>query len=723
MTQSSPNAWTSLWETMVRFDSAKVTPWIALRNTVGIALPLALAVAVGNPAAGTIVATGALNVSFSDGSDPYIRRGGRMLIATVVASTAVVVGATVGQYGAFGIVLAAAWAFFAGMLVALDNSAGDIGLISLVTLVVFSAHQMSPEQAIYSGLLALGGGVLQTSLSIALWPVRRHEPEQRLVGDLYLALSGLAASSVKASESPPATGEISQARKMLSGFGRGRSSQAERYWSLLSQAERIRLSLLMIARLRTRLEREPDTGLYTTLIDKGRELAAEILRQTGSELLAGGSSAINPELMRQFMEVVEKHRESGHTGESAQANALIADVQFQLDGLAGQMRSAMDLAAYSTPIGREVFERHQSQKPWRFRVEGGLAILRANLSLRSAAFRHAIRMAVCVGVAAFVARQLDWQRSYWLPMTVAIILKPDFTTTFSRGLLRLVGTGVGLVLATALFHALPLTPAIEIVLLAGFAFVLRCYGPANYGIFVMAVSALVVLLFALTGVSPGEVVLSRALNTAVGGLLAIGIYALWPTWERTQVSDMLAQVLDAYRAYFRAVREGYVHLDQRRPQELDSTRLAARVARTNLEASLERFRAEPGVNAQRVELLGSMLASSHRFAHAVMALEAGLTRSHPVPARSEFVKFANDIERTLHSLAAALRGSRLSADELPDVRAAHQALVHAGDLLTERYALVNVEADRMTNSLNTFSEQLWQWLQDVSFSSPEASSQ
>ena len=187
--------------------------------------------------------------------------------------------------------------------------------------------------------------------------------------------------------------------------------------------------------------------------------------------------------------------------------------------------------------------------------------------------------------------------------------------------------------------------------------------------------------------------------------------------------ETLAQLLDAYRNYFRAVRDRYVRPDDARSHEVDASRLAGRVARTNLEASVERLRAEPGVDAHWLELLDAMLASSHRFAHAVMALEAGLMRSNPVAPRAEFLAFANNIELTLYSLASALRGSRLHPGELPDLRASHHALIHAGDPLTERYALVNVEADRMTNSLNTFAAQLAEWPgAGVAFSTSETSS-
>ena len=135
-------------------------------------------------------------------------------------------------------------------------------------------------------------------------------------------------------------------------------------------------------------------------------------------------------------------------------------------------------------------------------------------------------------------------------MTVAVVLKPDFTSTFSRGVLRLLGTFAGLILATALFHLLPVSAMTQLLLVGAFTFCLRYWGPANYGIFTLSVSGLVVFLIAATGNSPGDVVAARALNTLAGGLLALVAYALWPTWERTQVSDGFAEMIDASRSVF-----------------------------------------------------------------------------------------------------------------------------------------------------------------------------
>jgi uncharacterized membrane protein YccC len=241
-----------------------------------------------------------------------------------------------------------------------------------------------------------------------------------------------------------------------------------------------------------------------------------------------------------------------------------------------------------------------------------------------------------------------------------------------------------------------------------FLFLMRWAGGANYGVLVTALTALVVFLFALSGLPPGEVMTARALNTVAGGAIALTAYRLWPTWERTRIREALAEVLDAYRHYFQAVRDAYLQPEQ--TADLLRVRQAGRLARTNLEASVARLASEPGVDAAQLTLLETILANSHRYIHATMAMEAGLVRSRPAPARPAFREFANAVDATLYFLSAYLRGSPAESSDLPDLRALHEVLVRSGGAGNERYELVNVEADRMVNSVNSLALEIMQFV-------------
>lgn len=705
----------SVWQRVFQFQKEKIAPWIALRNTLGFALPLAAGIALGSVPAALIASIGALNVSYSDSHDPYLQRARRMLAASVLVGLAVFAGAVCGNHHLLAVPVAGAWALAAGMLVALSTTAADLGIMSLVTLVVFAARPLPPESAALSGLLALGGGLLQTALALAFWPIRRYVPERRALSSLYAELARAAVAPVEVREAPPASAQSVQAQAALASLGGDHSDHSidgERYRMLLSQAERTRLGVFALGRLRVRTAREAPGSAESALLDRYLEVASRVLHSIGEALLAAQPAESARAELEELQSLAEELRARSPEEASAMAG-MLKDARLQMDAVTGQLRSALDLAASATAAGLAAFARQEVRRPWHLRLGGTLATLRANLSLRSAACRHAIRLAACVALGDAVGRGFDLHRSYWLPMTVAIVLKPDFASTFSRGVLRLAGTFAGLIFATALFHLLPAAPAAQVAAIAALMFVLRCWGPANYGIFVTAVTGMIVLLIAMAGVSPKEVIAARGLNTAIGGAIALTAYWLWPTWERTRVQDAMAQMLDAYREYFRAIRESYIQPEASFEDALDRARLAARRARSNLEASFDRLRAEPGTAPQTMAALSGMLASSHRLIHAIMALEAGLHGSHPAPARGAFRRFANDVELTLHSLAGALRGSPLARGDLPDLREDHHALAHSGDPATERYALVNVETDRVTNSLNTLSEEVLGWLESA----------
>jgi uncharacterized membrane protein YccC len=675
---------------------------MALRNAIGVAVPLAVGLLLQNPGGGVLGASGALNVCFSDGTDPYRRRARRMLAAALFVSLAVFAGRLVGRNHVVAITLEAAFAFAAGMLVAVGQTPADIGTITLVTLIVFVASPAPLGKALTSCLLAFGGGLVQTTISLAMWPIRRYGPESRALADLYADLARSTAAGAPATTSPPSSESIQTARTAMAALAGNRSVEAARYHALLGQAERIRLALLTLRRLHTRISRDPAGAADAAALDASLQLASHALASISACLENRGQTEPPPNV---------PDLSALPTPADDALAAMRRDACFQLDALAGQIRSALELASHASPKGLEEFSRAESEQPWTLRVTGSLAALRANLSPNSSAFRHAVRLAVCVAIADTFARSFGWNRSYWAPMTLAIVLKPDFAATYSRGLLRLAGTFTGLGVATALSVLHP-SQAEEAAMIAGFVFLMRWGGPANYGLLVAPLTGLVVFLFSLGGTPPGEVILARAINTVAGGVIALTAYRLWPTWERKRLPEALAGLFDAYREYFQAVRDAYLRPGLEQDPDfmarLSDLRQASRLARSNLEASVARLTAEPGANPVQLTAIEVIEANSHRFIHAAMSLEAGLFRSRAVPARAAFRDLTNGIGATLYFLSAYLRGSSSEPGDLPDLRAAHNVLVHSGDPTVDRYALVNVETDRITNSLNSLTVEILQ---------------
>src|SRR5258708_4048617 len=96
----------ALWQIVTHVDRSKINGWQALRNTIGVVAPLLVGFAIGMPRGGLAVASGALNVSYSDGSDPYARRAKRMLTSTAWCSIAVLLGGLTAHSNTVAVIVA-----------------------------------------------------------------------------------------------------------------------------------------------------------------------------------------------------------------------------------------------------------------------------------------------------------------------------------------------------------------------------------------------------------------------------------------------------------------------------------------------------------------------------------------------------------------------------------------------------------------------------------------
>ncbi|MFL6415639.1 MAG: FUSC family protein [Bryobacteraceae bacterium] len=695
----------ALWGAITRLDKSKINSlWIALRNSLAVALPLGVGIQIGNPSAAVAVATGALNVSYSDGTDAYSQRARRMLIWSLLGGIAVFIGSATGRLHVTAILVAMAWAFMAGMLIAVSTRAGDLGLNTLVVLVVFAARgPTTVGGAVDAALLVLGGGLLQMTFALLLWPVHPYDPEKRAIAaafrDLAAYLGDSAESALAATLATP-TREVQEA---LGALGRDHTAEGERLRVLVDQTDRIRLSSFQLRRLGAQLS-GPEDSLGKD-VDQVFEVAVRLVNCVSDCLLGGERRRDLAGLVSQVNAAVSVLR--SHTDPD---DSLAGDIAAAADVFIGQLRSVARLADNATPEGEEESLQHEAAIPLRLRVGAWIEILRANLSFRSAVFRHALRLSMGVGLADALGHSISWDRSYWIPMTVAVILKPDFTATISRGALRLLGTVTGLMLATLLYHATPGTALTQLLLVGIFTFAVRMYGPANYGIFSICISGLIVFLIAETGIAPAEVVWLRLLNTTAGGLLALLAYTLWPTWERTLVSDAIAEMIDATRLYFQALIQS---LGESRDAAFISTIEAGhawRRARSNAEASVDRTAAEPRTSSEKVDCLNSMLASSHSLANAMAALEAGFLQSPMKTIPPALDRFARDVDFTLYYLSAALRGSAAAHQTLPKLREDHRRLMEARQSLGDAGEFVLLETDRITVTLNTFREQVMRYM-------------
>ena len=332
-------------------------------------------------------------------------------------------------------------------------------------------------------------------------------------------------------------------------------------------------------------------------------------------------------------------------------------------------------------------------------VRNALMTISANLSLQSTAWRHALRLATALAFATAVYRSTGLPRGYWFPMTTLLVLKPEFRETFVTGIARMLGTlaGAGLApLLVAMFgsHQAAVTALLLVFVWSGYAFF-----RANYVVFTICITGYVVLLLYLSGV-PGPVTAKfRALDTILGGALALTVYRLWPTWESSQLREVLAQELEALGRDSDLMLGTYVDPSRWDPESLQQSRAEARLARSNAEASVERALGEPPASARfDPQLALSLLAAFRRYALGALALHAGLD-DRPTHPKPELAPLHDQIVASFRTLATALRSGTPPA-VLPPLRETHSKLqTNTDPALAE-------QTDVLVDSVNTLGSLL-----------------
>ena len=663
-------------DSLIRTKRPDVPLRVVLRNTLAVVLPLAIGMACGHTAIGLGVGAGALDTMFSDQPGPYGQRVRQLLLASLAAGLAALAGFLIGGHLPAMLLASALVGFGGGLLVVFGTDLARVGMTSMILLVVTAASPTSLLPAAAGAALIFSGGLLMTLFSIAAWPLHRYRPERHALATVYRGLASMARQRAQDDADEPAlSGAMTTLQQTLLGRYHARGRAMEAFGVLLELAERIRLELTALS-----------DGSPTSAIPlRYRARIARVLDHV-AEALDEGVAPEAAERALRGLEATERHLEP--------------DPQrgLHIHALTGQLAAAVRNANWAGSRGEQRAEAADLRLPASLRQSSVRAMLRANLTPHSVAFRHAVRSAVCLSLALALSRTLELPHGYWLPMTVAIVLRPDFAATFNFGLLRVVGTVLGLVLTTALLRVIPDQPWAHLALMAALCMAFRYLATAHYGIAVAALTGTVVILLSFEGVDPGVAVMDRVINTALGSGMALLAYVLWPTWERGRARAALADMLDAYADYLRALGR-----PQRRNTHLE-TRTAARTARTNALASLERMRAEPATPASLLDLAQALFANGNRLARTAMSLEALLQHRTSLPEQTEVSAFIDHAATTLHGIAGALREQR-AMSEVPDLLMLQRSLASLLAMAEDPASAEQVArlTDRLADNINTLA--------------------
>lgn len=161
-------------------------------------------------------------------------------------------------------------------------------------------------------------------------------------------------------------------------------------------------------------------------------------------------------------------------------------------------------------------------------AESVVTRLRSALNPQDPFARHAVRLALAILVSTAIS--LVWQtpHSYWIPMTVAWIAKPDQNGTIDKVLGRIAGTIIGLLLVAVAIDVLHLGDVAMLLSVVVGSVLVLSFVWANYALAVTGVTIFVAALFApVFDAAVGSTIWLRVLDTLIAGAITVLASFVW----------------------------------------------------------------------------------------------------------------------------------------------------------------------------------------------------
>jgi len=238
----------------------------------------------------------------------------------------------------------------------------------------------------------------------------------------------------------------------------------------------------------------------------------------------------------------------------------------------------------------------------------GITVLLNQFRWRSPALRYAIRLALAMTVGLGLTLAFPrFAHANWVLLTIALIMRANYSVTSQRRWDRVTGTLIGCALAVTFINTLPAPVLLLFIVLA--VGTSHAYGLVAYRITAVgaSISSLLLLHFVDPLVHPQF--FERIVDTLIGAGLSWAFSYLLPHWERDDLPHTVRGLLAADAGFAEAALR-LKHSSQR--YRLARKKTLEAVAQ--LSGAIRRLADEPNTNRRALASLGELLGANYLLA-------------------------------------------------------------------------------------------------------------
>lgn len=675
-----------------------------LRVTLTIITPALVFAWLGDLETGVNISLGSLLVSISDGPGPVVhKRNGMLFCNVIVFIMALLTGFLNTNLISMGILVLAS-TFFFSMFSVYGQRAGAIGTAALLVMILRMSRLIPGTEVLTHALFTLSGGVWYMLLSMLLYRLTPYRPVQRALGDciyetahyleiksqLYNPLSDLEAEykklidqQVLVSQKQDAVRELLFKNRMIlkepTQYGR---VLVVTFTYLVDMFENIMANWYDYSYLR---EKYKSTGILEEVQQVVLKIAAE-LKNIAEDVHSNDRYVPETDIVKLLEDL------------KSQIDAVpIETSTFTLKKILVNLRNLheqiVELQKYFREdlSGKRKIEKETDFSPFVSHQRISPSLFFNSFTIKSSIFRHSLRVMITCGVGFVIAKLISTgHHSYWILLTIIVMLKPGYSLTKSKNFDRLMGTIGGGIIGVLLVGFIDNTNILFAVLVVCMILTYT-FLRWHYIVAVIFMTPYVLIMFYFLGLGVVDIAGERLADTAIASLLAwLAIKFLLPVWESRNMQGYMAAVIKANIHYLQKL---LLLLDGQKISTIDYklVRKELFVSTANLSAALHRMFSEPRSRQLHRKEIYQFVVLNHVLSSNIASMAANLIET-PQKVSMEIMQRVKRILSTLtESLQEINPEATASLEEQAEISESYVADTDAG--LQQQLAFISRVSD------------------------------
>ncbi len=676
-----------------------------LRITFGVLLPSLVFYNLGLLSVGLTISLGALCISIADNPGPVVhKRNGMLFCILFVFLTALITSLINWNPVLVGLEIVLL-CFFFSMFSVYGNRASSVGTAALI-IMTFTIDEdvVARTGVLMHAFYILSGGIWYMLLSISLSQIRPYRLAQQALGECIREVAAFV--KIKADFYDLATDPDENYKKLV-----------EQQVIVHQHQDNVR-ELLFKSRLM--IKESTNTGrllilVFVDIVDLFEQTMAthydyqairnnygktdalkgfnEVIKRFSEELENLSFFIISndkPERMHHYKAELDALKLSIDKVEDQNlSNLVLKKILINVRNMASRVRKIYSY--YDNPQLSEVSIRStEDLKKFVSHQDFDIKILRENLTFNSSMFRHSVRVALMCLIGYLVSKLFPFgHHSYWILLTILVILKPAFSLTKQRNVQRLIGTLCGGV-AGALILIFVRDQLTLFILLLIFMVGTFSFQRLNYIVSVLFMTPYTLILFSFLGENNIIIAQERIVDTFIGSFIALAAsFIILPNWEYHHLRNFMREALVANYHYLRKVADELAD----RPFDVTAYKLARKdvyVSSANLGSAFQRMQSEPKSKQQNNKEIHKFVVLNHMLSSYIATLITNLQNADRPETNESHVKLIRKSLFTLTETIKKMGNSDFKESEIrfPEV-AADSAVTKDQYLLYEQLDYIN----------------------------------